>query len=171
MRKSVIAVFVIAVLAALGCFALTQADPGVKGSVRSKEMSEMRQKIKALKKKKIVEALALNKDSADKVLSVIDKYDGKMHESMRSMRDDIRNLKKAVDDKKDDAAKKAIIDKITQNRKELISLKQAEMDELKGVLTIEQQAKYILFSVDFHRTIRKIVAEKWSTYDNESKED
>ncbi|MBF0487675.1 MAG: hypothetical protein HQK98_05885 [Nitrospirae bacterium] len=171
MRKSVTAVLVVAVLAVLGCFALIQADSGAKDGVKSKEMSEFRQKIKALKKKKIVEALALNKDTADKVLSVIDKYDSKIHESMRSMRDDIKSLKKAVAENKDDAAKRAIIDKITQSRKDLISLKQAEMDELKGILSVDQQARYILFSIDFHMAIRKIMAEKWSNYDNESKGD
>lgn len=159
---------VIVVLFVLGCFALAQAAPDP--AINHKEMSEMYRKIRALKKKKIVEALALNKESADKILSVIDKYDNKRRESNRSMREDVRNLKKAVDDKQDDAVK-TLVDKITQNRKDLLLLNQAEMDELKSVLTVEQQARYILFSIDFHKAIRRIIAEKRSRRDKEGTDD
>ncbi|MBF0456774.1 MAG: hypothetical protein HQK99_02645 [Nitrospirae bacterium] len=174
MKKSAVAVFILAAaVVMLGCFTLVQANPpeNVKDNVKAKEMAAMRQKIQALKKKRLVETLALNKELADKVFSIIDKHDSKAHELMHSMRDDIKNLKKAVDDKKDDTAKKAIIDKIAQTRTELIALKQAQIDDLKAVLSVDQQAKLILFSIDFQRTIRKIVAEKRRTLDNESKED
>ncbi|MBF0516402.1 MAG: hypothetical protein HQK97_04665 [Nitrospirae bacterium] len=171
MKKSMVAAFVLVLFVVLGCFVLVQADPPVKDTLKEKEFSELRQKIKALKKKKIVEALALTKEAADAVLSVIDKHDAQMHDLIRSMKDDIHNLKKAVNDKKDDTVKQAIIDKITKTRTELIAVKQAEIDELKGILTVDQQAKYILFSIDFHKTISKIMAEKRGKYDNGSKGD
>ncbi|MBF0519307.1 MAG: hypothetical protein HQK92_06245 [Nitrospirae bacterium] len=149
-----------------GCFVLVQAE----SKIDSKDMEQMHQKIKALKKKMMTDALSLDKDSSEKLMAVVDKYDDKKHVLMHNMRDDIRNLKKAVDSKKDDTTK-TLAEKILQNQKELYILKQTEIDELKTVLTPEQQAKYILFSVDFHRTIKKIMAEKRRNHNKDNKED
>ncbi|MBF0464739.1 MAG: hypothetical protein HQK88_09125 [Nitrospirae bacterium] len=152
-----------------GCFVLVQAET----KMDDKEMAEMHQKIKALKKKKITEALGLNKESSEKLFSVIDKYDDKRHELMRGMRVDIKNLRKAVDDKKDNMTR-SLVDKIVHNQKELLSLKLSEVDELnelRSMFTTEQQAKYILFSVDFNKTIKKIMAEKRRNRSKDGKED
>ncbi|QWR76274.1 Spy/CpxP family protein refolding chaperone [Candidatus Magnetomonas plexicatena] len=145
-----------------GCFVLVQAE----SKMDSKEMLEMHQKIKALKKKKMAETLSLDKESSEKLMSIVDKYDDKKHELMHNMRNDIKNLKKAVDAKKVDTTK-TLVDKILQNQKELSLLRVTEIDELRSMLTPEQQARYILFSVDFHRTIKKIMTEKRSTDDKD----
>ncbi|MCG6552185.1 MAG: hypothetical protein L7F77_07645 [Candidatus Magnetominusculus sp. LBB02] len=150
----------LAVFVVFGCCSITYA--GAETKYNAKEMSEMRQKIKELKKRKLKEALSLDKETADKLFAAIDQHDAKMRELIQAMKDDIKDLKQAVDGNKGEAAEKAIVDKIAAARKELLALKQTEMDELQGILSVSQQAKYILFSVDFHRTIRKIMAEKRS---------
>jgi hypothetical protein len=39
------------------------------------------------------------------------------------------------------------------------SIKDAEWEELKGILTMAQQAKFIIFQQEFDREIRKIIEE------------
>ena len=116
------------------------------------------EEMKTLKKKKVCETLGFDEQGCRKVTSIIDKYDDKQLDMMRSMKGDIKELRAAVKDKKEEVLKD-IIGKIEQKHNALKAVRQEEMDELKTVLTVEQQAKYILFTADFHKEVRKMMHE------------
>jgi TolA-binding protein len=161
MKKTVIMALALVFLMAAAAGYVSAADKksadGDGGKTPSLErMAKMHEEMKTLKKKKVCEALGFDEQSCQKVTSIIDKYDGKRLDMMRSMRDDIKELRAAVKENKEEVLKD-IIGKIEQKHSALKAAGQEEIDELKTVLTVEQQAKYILFTADFHKEARKMM--------------
>jgi hypothetical protein len=164
MKKAVITALALVFLIAatvdyVGAVEKNIAD-GDKGKTPSIErMKKMHEEMKTLKKKKLCEALGFDEQGCLKVTSIVDKYDDKRLDMMRSMKDDMKELRAAVKDKKEEVLKD-IIGKIEQKHNALKAVKQEEMDELKSVLTVEQQAKYILFTADFRKEVKKMMSER-----------
>jgi Spy/CpxP family protein refolding chaperone len=150
-------VFLMVVAVGYAGAAEKKSADGDKSKAPSMErMEKMHGEMKALKKKKVCEALGFDEQGCQKITSIIDKYDEKRLGMMRSMRDDIKELRAAVKDKKDEVLKD-LVEKIEQKHNALKAVGQEEIDELKAVLTVEQQAKYILFTADFHKEARKMM--------------
>ncbi|WP_420265793.1 hypothetical protein [Candidatus Magnetominusculus dajiuhuensis] len=140
---------------AVTCNAETEAqDTGKK--VHKKEMHE---KFKAERRKKLLKALDLDKETSAKLVAVLDSYDKKRHDAMKSMRDDIKGLREAVNNKKADDIKD-LMGKIEDNHNALKATMESEKTEIKGILTQEQQAKLLLFMVDSRKQHWKSMSEK-----------
>lgn len=126
---------------------------------RWEHMKKMRQEIKELRRTKIVEALALDKKTSDKLFAISDKYDMKKHAIVHSMWKDIKELRDAVNDNNEDTMK-SLVGKVEKKQKTLKDLRQKEIGEVKKILTVKQQAGYIIFNVDFRKEVMKMMHEK-----------
>jgi len=72
----------------------------------------------------------------------------------------MNQLRKALgDEATTDEAIEAAMDNVEKNALAQSDLIRQQREELKGVLSPRQQAKFILFQREFHREIRKIIAE------------
>jgi Spy/CpxP family protein refolding chaperone len=131
---------------------------------------ERHHKEQDLKRKKIADALGLDKLQAERVMASIDKYDRIMNELMQSLKSDIKELAEAIKSKKDDIIQ-ALVEKIEHKEKEVKAIKQKEMDDLKGLLTLEQQAKYMLYRMDIRKDIREMFSDKEKTKDKDKDKD
>ena len=60
--------------------------------------------------------------------------------------------------KPDEGRLKTTLDKIEKSQRELIGLREKEMNGLKGMLTVEQQARYVIFQQEFRREMRGMIA-------------
>jgi hypothetical protein len=133
-------------------------------------MKKMRQEIKALRKTKMAEALGLDPQKSEQLFAILDKYDDKRHEIVHSMWKDIKELREAVDENKDSSIK-GLVKEIEKHDKNLKELRNKETDEVKHMLTLKQQAKYILFTVDFRKEVRKMMAEKRKMHREDEKKE
>ena len=72
----------------------------------------------------------------------------------------MKKLRKALgDEATPDEAIEAAMEDFEKNALAASDLIRQQREELKGILSPRQQAKFILFQRDFHKEIRKIIAE------------
>ncbi len=122
------------------------------------QMEKIRKRVETLKMWRLTEALNLDEKTSAQVFPILNRFDKKRYELEESLREGMRELRESLRNKKEDQLKK-IVNKLEQDHKALQSLKQEEWAEMKKVLTIEQQAKFIIFLTEFEREVRKLIAE------------
>lgn len=74
---------------------------------------------------------------------------------MEIMRDLRRSLRSA---KPDEAKMRTNLEKLEKNHNEMQALRSNEFKGLKELLTVEQQARYLLFQQDFQREMREMIS-------------
>ncbi len=102
------------------------------------------------------EALDLDEETGAKLFPVIKKYEKERREMHRSQRKTTKNLRKALKGEEDEKLS-SLLAELRQNVKETDKLKDKEYEELKGILSTKQLAKYILFRGEFNREIKNIL--------------
>lgn len=75
-----------------------------------------------------------------------------------TLRGDMKRLRESLKEGREGQLKD-ILERLEENHKALQRINDEERAELKKILTIEQQAKFILFQQEFDRDIRKTIAE------------
>ena len=121
---------------------------------------EIRKRIELIRMWKLTEELDLTEETGAKLFPILHKYDEKRIELHRECRNILEQLRKALEDEAiSDEAIEAAMDKVDKNSLAESDLTRQQREELKGVLSPRQQAKFVLFQREFHREIRKIIAE------------
>jgi len=114
----------------------------------------VRENLVTLRLLRLTQALDLSEDQAAKVYPVINRIEKEKLDIQKQMSADIRNLRVMI---KEDAPKDADIEARYQNIKAArlrIIEKDDEMDAfLEKNLTTIQKAKYLLFQIEFYRTL------------------
>ncbi len=123
------------------------------------QMENVRKRIETLRIWKLTKTLDLDEKTSTQLFPLINKYDKKRAELEVSMKEGMKDLRGTLKDKKGEGNLKNIIDKLEQNHKEIQRINDEERTEMKKVLTVEQQAKFIIFQQEFERDIRKIIEE------------
>lgn len=125
----------------------------------SKEQFEkIRKRIETLKMWKLTQALDLDEKTSSQLFPLLSKYDRKRVEIEKSLRRGIKELRESLKERHEGNLKN-ILDRLEEDHNALQKIKEEEWTELKKILTIEQQAKYVIFQQEFEREIRKIIAE------------
>lgn len=122
------------------------------------QMEKIRKRVETLKMWRLTEALNLDEKTSALVFPILNRFDKKRYELEESLREGMRDLRESLRDKKEERLKK-ILNKLEDNHRTLQNLKQDEWAELKKVLTVEQQARFIIFLTEFEREVRKLIAE------------
>lgn len=158
MRKNLFrSLFVMALV--LGFASVGIAEPPEFDRPPTKEqMEKVRERIETLKMWKLTKALDLDEKTSAQVFPLLSKYDKKRAEIEHALRNDMKNLRDALKDKRA-AQLKGILDRLEQNHRALQKVNDDERTDLKTILTLEQQARFIIFQQEFDREIRKIIAE------------
>jgi hypothetical protein len=60
--------------------------------------------------------------------------------------------------KPDEKKLKADLDKIEKNHREMVELEGKETNGVKDILSVEQQARYVIFQQEFRRELRGMIA-------------
>lgn len=159
MRKNLFrSLFVIALV--LGFASVGIAEPPEFDRPPTKEqMEKVRERIETLKMWKLTKALDLDEKTSAQVFPLLSKHDKKRAEIEHALRNDMKNLRDALKDKRE-AQLKGILDRLEQNHRGLQKVNDDERTDLKTILTLEQQARFIIFQQEFDREIRKIIAEQ-----------
>lgn len=160
MKKNIIKILLIFFLA-LGFSADGMASPDRDDLNRppSKEqMEKVRKRIETMRIWKLTKALDLDEKTAARLFPLLNKYDKKRAEIERDIKDNMKNLRDALEDKKESKLR-GLLERLEKNHKALQGLNDEERAELKHILTVGQQAKYLIFLQEFNREIRHIIAE------------
>jgi Spy/CpxP family protein refolding chaperone len=135
-------------------------EPGGPGSLNkpptAQQQDTVRKRIESMKMWKLTKDLDLDEATSAKLFPIINKYDKKKADIYENLRTRMQEIKTSLDDKKTDQLKDLIV-KVEENRKALQGVTDEEWAEVKRVLTIEQQAKFILSRQEFGRQMRGLI--------------
>ena len=134
-------------------------EPVHGGPPSEERREEVRKKIEAVRIWRLIEELKLDTASSGKLSSLLSSLDIKRRDTMREQMETMRELRSLLKTAKPDAAKlKVLLEKLEKNHYEMQSIKDQEMKGLKDILTIEQQARYLLFQQEFQREMRDMIS-------------
>lgn len=129
----------------------------VRDKWEGKDRGEIEKIIESLRIVKMTEALNLSEEQSIKVFTKIGQIEKEKKILQKKKIEAIQNLRESVDS----GAHEEEIKKYVENIKNLaVSIKDQDdalIKHLEGVLSVEQQAKYIIFAEDFQKDIRKMI--------------
>jgi len=137
-------------------------SPGQPGRVPMSEekREEVRKKIDAVRIWRLTEALKLDTNTSAKLSSLLGSLAHQRRDILREQGGTISFLRFAVSAPKPDEAKiKTYLEKLEKNRHALQELANSETSGLKNILTIEQQARYVVFQHEFMREMRGMIGD------------
>ncbi len=143
------------------------ADPQSNGPVKpqifdrppSKEqMEKIRQRIDTLRMWELTKALNLDEKTSAKLFPLLNQYDKKKFTLGQKMMDGMGDLTRYLKEKNDNDLKKTLIG-LEQTHREMDKINDNEFNALKNILTIEQQAQFVLFKMKFEREIGRLMEE------------
>jgi Spy/CpxP family protein refolding chaperone len=119
-----------------------------------------RERIQMVRMLKVTEALRLDRDTAARFFAVGSRYEDTKRQVRRDMNDDIQRLRHTLQNlhppEKD---LRETVSRIRNRKKDLSELHLKQLDEELGLLRPEQQARYLLFTIDFRREIDDLLRE------------
>ena len=124
-----------------------------------KAKPELREKIKTIKKIKLLEVLELSGEEADKVLVKFTDYENKINDLTKKMDECTNELQEAVIEEKSKDIEKAT-DEFLKTQKELDDAINERISGMKKVLTPDQFAKYLVFERKFQEELRRRIMDK-----------
>jgi hypothetical protein len=135
------------------------AAPPDQGGPSEERREEVRKRIEAIRVWRLTEELKLDAPASAQLSSFLSSMDLKRREIMKDQMEIMRSLRLSLRATKPDEAKMRIaIEKLEKNRSEMQALKSRELKGLKEMLTVEQQARYLLFQQDFQREMRGMIS-------------
>jgi hypothetical protein len=136
--------------------AANQQDPGDGLSAQKRE--ELRKRIEAVKIWRLTEALKLDAPTSARLSSLISSIDQQKKAILLDQMQSMVTLRQALKTAKpDESDLKTILDKLATGRRSMQELREKELNGLKDVLTIEQQARYVIFQQEFQREMRGMI--------------
>ncbi len=157
-----------AVFAATASFA-KQGPPGEplgfdnrsdRGNGPSEEKREaIRKKIETVKIWRLTEALKLDPNAAAKLSAYLSSFDAHRRDITRAQMANMKELRSSLKSAKPAETKlRATLEKLEKNHHEMEELRDREWKGLKEMLTVEQQARYLIFQLEFQREMRDMIA-------------
>ena len=127
---------------------------------QNREMERVLERINTVRLLKMIDALGLEKETAAKLASISNKYCETRKSLLRNMRKDLDALRQILKKgRPDESELKELVGQVKSLKKELADLKLHQMDEEMNLLTHEQQARYLIFKVDFHKEMHGLIQE------------
>jgi Spy/CpxP family protein refolding chaperone len=139
----------------------TSADPGSDrtGPPSEKRREAVRKKMEAVRIMRLTETLKLDEETAAKFIPLITSLEQKRRDLIRENQQAMRELREYLASKNPDEKKlKSVMEKMGKTHQEMMKIREKEIEAAKGSLTIEQQAKYLLFQQDFMREMRGMIS-------------
>jgi Spy/CpxP family protein refolding chaperone len=126
------------------------------GPPSKQQRDRVRKRIETLKMWKLTKALDLDETTSAKLFPILNKYDKRKAEIHQTLREGMREMRRSLKENRTDQLKN-ILAMLEDNRRALHSINSEEWAEMKKVLTVEQQAQFILFRHQFDREVHKLI--------------
>ncbi len=133
--------------------------PGPGGPPSGQQREEVRKKMEAVRMWRLTEALKLDEKTSAKLAAVLGSLDQRRGALMTESRETLRELRSSLKEGNPDEKKlKTALEKIRKNQDEMMDLRKKELNKIKDILTVEQQARYLVFQHEFQREMRGMIA-------------
>jgi len=159
--KRMFAVLACSMLLSTAAMAQEQSPPGPVGerSAQGAQREEMRRKVETIKMARLTEALKLDEKTAAKFIPAITVIGQKRREQMAEHHQAILDIRQqfggpATDEKK----LKTAMDRVFGSQREMMKLREKEMATIRDNLTLEQQARYVVFQQEFMQEVRDVIS-------------
>ena len=127
---------------------------------QNREMERALERIDTVRLLKMIDALGLEKETAAKLASVSNKYCETRKSLLRNTRKELNALRQILKKgRPDEGELKELVERVKSLKKKSADVKQHQMDEEMNLLTHEQQARYLIFKVDFHKKMHGLIQE------------
>ncbi len=134
-------------------------EPGQGGPPSEERREEIRKKIEAVRIWRLTEELKLDATTSAKLSSLLSSLDQKRRDIQREQMEAMRELRFSLKAAKPDESKiKPLLEKLEKNHRAMQELRDREIKGMKEFLTIEQQARFLLFQQEFQREMRGMIA-------------
>lgn len=120
---------------------------------------ELRRRIETIWIWRLCEELDLTQEEEAKVVPVLRRYEDKKYNLMEENRRLVRRLDEMIKAKAPEAEIKRILHSLVENRGKILQLEEEAFRQLEGLLSVEKQARYILFQEHFRREIHRLIRE------------
>lgn len=119
-----------------------------------------RDRIQMVRMLKLTEALKLDRETAARFFAVSSRYEETKRQVRQDLHDDIEHLRHLMQNlNPPEKDLKETVSRIKNRKKDLGDLSNKQIEEELSLLRTEQQARYLLFTIDFHREIQDILRE------------
>lgn len=134
--------------------------PGRGGQPSEQQREEVRKKIESIRIYRLTQELKLDEGAAARLAALLGPLDSHRFDLMNDEREAMASLREqlAQSGKPDGKKLKTLLEKLEKNRHAMMELRDREWKGLKEILTVEQQARYVLFQRQFMREIRGMMA-------------
>jgi Spy/CpxP family protein refolding chaperone len=130
-----------------------------RGGPSDERREEVRKKIEAIRIWRLTEELKLDPPASARLSSFLSSMEQKRREITKNQMEIMRDLRHSLRSAKPDEAKmRTNLEKLEKNHNEMQALRSNEFKGLKELLTVEQQARYLLFQQDFQREMREMIS-------------
>ena len=120
--------------------------------------AEIRKKIEVVRIWRLTEALKLDANTSAKLSSLLSSLDRQRRDIQREQMGTLKMLQQSLKSPKlEESRIKSDLDKLEKNHRAMQELRNNEMSSLKNFLTIEQQARYVIFQQEFMREMRGMI--------------
>ena len=134
-------------------------QPGQGNALSEEKREEIRKKIEAVRIWRLTERLKLDTTTSAKLASVLSSFDQQRKGMVQEQIATMRELRVSLNSQKPDEARlKTALEKLQKNQHSLQELRDREYSGLKDILTIEQQARFLLFQQEFRREMQSMIS-------------
>jgi hypothetical protein len=136
----------------------TRGWPGRGEPLSDERRAEIRRKIETVRIWRLTEELKLDANTSAKLSSVLSSLDRQRRAIQREQMGTLNTLRRSLNSPKpEESYIKSDLDKLERNYHAMQRLKDDEMRSLKSLLTVEQQARYVIFQQEFMREMRGMI--------------
>ncbi len=106
------------------------------------------------KKMRLIEALDLKEEEAVRFMAKFNTHENNLHDLMKNRKDIIDQLESILRSKGTDKEFQKLFAQLEENDQKMFNERQRFHNEVKGALTAEQAAKFLVFDRNFNRELR-----------------
>lgn len=127
-------------------------------SLVAQDNGSFRQRVKTLKKVKLVEYLDLEEDKADQLMLKFNSLEGQMEEATEELGEALEALESAVEENLSDDKLRSLNQDVKMKTENLLNIQKTKMDEIEKLLTTEEFAKFLVFEKNFREELRERIS-------------
>lgn len=135
----------------------TSPPQGEERPMNQERREELRRRVELIWMWKLTEALDLTEEEGAKVFPLLRTYEEKKRILREENRKLVRELERMVEENASEGAIKKTIKALEENDRKLQEVKQEGFDELGKILSVEKQARYIVFHKRFRHEIHGLI--------------
>jgi len=132
---------------------------GPSGVAPRERREEVHKKIEAVRMWRLTEELKLDEKTSTKVAAFLSAMEEKRRALMQEQGENMRSLRMLLQASTPDERKlKAKLETLEKNHHAMMELRDKEANGIKDMLTVEQQARYLIFQQEFRREMSDMIA-------------